>query len=72
MWYLVLIAVAVVIIVVVLAYSNSGRPSSPGSPRHQSDDTPARMPNPEDEGHNLHHDSDGTPYGAMDAEFDAG
>ena len=70
MWYLVLIAIAVVIIVVVVAYSNSGSQSHARRSVFRSDDTQVRRPDLADEWHSLHHDADGTPYGAMDAEFE--
>ena len=71
MWYLVLIAVAVVIIiVVVVASSSSGRQSHAESTRLQVDGFGARQPDQVDEWQNHHHDADGTPYGAMDAEFE--
>jgi hypothetical protein len=63
MGYLVLLAVVVVIIVVAAAWSGAGRGARGG-------DLTGYGPGGADEGHDLHHDASGTPYGAMDAEFE--
>ena len=73
MWFPVLVIIAIIIIVAALAFSSSHSQSGARRRKHQSSGASARLTTPHDqsdESYSLHHNSDGTPYGAMDAEFE--
>ena len=73
MWYLVLLGIGIVVLVVVIAASGFGRRPHHSHAEVHADNAQVGRPtpgSPADDWHNLHHDADGTPYGAMDAEFE--